>query len=97
MTELVVRPARDDDAPGIVALARNIARFYVAMNPDLFRIPDEEGFVDFLESNRAWRVSPNSLALVADMEGRVVGYLEASLIEPSDSARWQSEADTSRV
>jgi hypothetical protein len=39
-----------------VALARNIARFYVAMNPDLFRIPDEEGFVDFLESNRAGRV-----------------------------------------
>jgi GNAT superfamily N-acetyltransferase len=97
VTELVVRHASDVDAPGIVALACNAARFYVAMDPDLFRIPDEEGFVDFLERDRSWHVSPNSLALVADMEGRVVGYLEASLIEPSESARYQGEADASRV
>jgi ribosomal protein S18 acetylase RimI-like enzyme len=97
VTDLVIRPAREQDAPGIAALARNTARFYVAMDPDLFRIPDEDGFVDFLERDRAWRLSPNSLALVAELEVRVVGYLEASLIEPPDSARWQGEADAGRV
>jgi GNAT superfamily N-acetyltransferase len=60
-------------------------------------MPDEEGFVEFIADDSEWRASPTSLALVAAADGDVAGYLEASLQEPMETARWQGQRDLGRT
>jgi GNAT superfamily N-acetyltransferase len=89
----VIRAYRDADAPGIVRISRENGRFYSTLAPELFREPDEDGFVEFLERDREWRERPENLALVAEMDGAVAGYLEATVEAPLETARWQGQRD----
>jgi len=92
-----IREARADDAVGIAQLSRENGRYYVQLAPQLFRLPDEEGVVEFIESDSEWRESPDTLALVAEDGGAVAGYLEASLQRPDETARWQGQRDLSEI
>ncbi|HEX3266933.1 MAG TPA: GNAT family N-acetyltransferase [Gaiellaceae bacterium] len=94
---VTIRAARDDDAVGIVRLGQENSAYYVRLAPELFRIPDEEGLVEFIERDREWREGPDTLALVADDDGAIAGYLEASLQRPDETARWQGQRDLSEV
>jgi GNAT superfamily N-acetyltransferase len=69
----------------------------VRLAPEIFRMPDEEGFVEFIADDSEWRSSPTSLALVAEVDGEVAGYLEASLQQPMQTARWQGQRDLGRT
>jgi GNAT superfamily N-acetyltransferase len=40
-----------------------------------------------------WRDSPENLALVADVDGEIAGYLEATVQPPLRTAKWQSQRD----
>ncbi len=95
--DVIVREYRDGDAAGIVRISRENARFHVALAPEYFRVPDEDGFVDLVENDGHWRDAPENLALVAEVDGRVAGYLEASVHPPTDTARWQGQRDLGRV
>jgi GNAT superfamily N-acetyltransferase len=90
---VTIRDATAADAPGITRIGRENSAYYVRLAPELFRTPDEEGSVDFIAGDSEWRALPTSLALVAEVEGDVAGYLEASLEPPLDTARWQSQRD----
>ena len=90
---MVVREYRDGDAPGIARISRENSRFYVRLAPEYFKAPDEEGFVDFIESDGEWRDAPENLALLAEVDGEVAGYLEASVQPPLETARWQAQRD----
>jgi GNAT superfamily N-acetyltransferase len=92
---VTIREARDDDAVGIARLGQQNSRYYVQLAPELFRVPDEEGLIEFIESGREWREGPDTLALVAEDDGAVAGYLEASLQRPDETARWQGQRDLS--
>jgi ribosomal protein S18 acetylase RimI-like enzyme len=48
-----------------------------------------------IEGDSDWRKSENNLALVAEVDGDVAGYLEASIQPPMDTARWQGQRDLS--
>jgi hypothetical protein len=63
---VAIREARDDDAVGIARLSRKNSAYYVQLAPELFRLPDEEGLVEFIESGREWREGSDTLALVAE-------------------------------
>ncbi|HVP75861.1 MAG TPA: hypothetical protein VMS63_07550, partial [Gaiellaceae bacterium] len=76
---VIVREYRDGDAAGIVQISRENARYYAALAPDYFKIPDEEGFVELFERDGKWRDAPENLALVAEVDGKVAGYLEATV------------------
>ena len=95
--DVVVREYRDGDAPGIVEISRENARFYTALAPDYFRMPDEDGFVDLIENDSEWRDAPENLALVAEVNGQLAGYLEASVQSPLETARWQAQRDLGHV
>ena len=56
-------------------------------------MPDEDGLVEFIADDADWRRDPHNLALVAEIDGEVAGYLESSIQAPVDSARWQSQSD----
>jgi GNAT superfamily N-acetyltransferase len=90
---VVVRDARTDDASAIARIGQENSKRHVELAPALFRIPDEEGLVEFIASDSEWRADPANLALVAEVDGDVAGYLEASLQPPLDSARWQGQRD----
>jgi len=90
---LVVRDATSADAEGIAALSRENGAYYARLAPDRFRVPDEAGFIEFMRDDDEWRSRPDSLSLVAEVDGEVAGYLEATLQPPLESARWQSQRD----
>jgi GNAT superfamily N-acetyltransferase len=94
---LTIREAQDDDAAGIVRLGQENSRYHVQLAPEHFRLPDEEGLVEFIENDREWREGPENLALVAEDDGVIAGYLEASLQRPDETARWQGQRDLSEI
>ena len=97
MPPTIIRTARADDAEGIARIGLENGRYHARLAPELFRVPDEEGLLEFIAEDEDWRSSPTSLALVADDEGEIAGYLEASLQEPMDSARWQGQRDLGKT
>jgi GNAT superfamily N-acetyltransferase len=94
---VVIREYRDGDAAGILQISRDNARIYVELAPDHFRTPDADGFLEFIENDREWRDAPDNLALVAEVDGGVAGYLEASIQAPLETARWQGQRDLGRT
>jgi GNAT superfamily N-acetyltransferase len=94
---LTIREARDGDAAGIVRLGQENSRYYMQLAPEHFRLPDEEGLVEFIENDREWREGADNLALVAEDDGAIAGYLEASLLRPDETARWQGQRDLSEI
>lgn len=94
---VTIREACDDDAPGIVRLGQENGAYYVRLAPEYFRVPDEDGLVEFIENDREWRESPDTLALVAEDDGAIAGYLEASIQRPDETARFQGQRDFSTI
>ena len=97
MAPLLIRQARAGDAPGIARIGLQNGRYHARIGPELYRVPDEEGLAEFIAADEEWRSLPTSLALVADADGEIAGYLEASLQEPVESARWQGQRDLSKT
>jgi GNAT superfamily N-acetyltransferase len=94
---VTIRAARGDDAAGIARLGQENSAYYVQLAPEHFRLPDEDGLVEFIENDREWREGPDTLALVAEDDGAIAGYLEASLQRPDETARWQGQRDLSEI
>jgi GNAT superfamily N-acetyltransferase len=91
-----VREAVPGDGPAIARVHSENAAYYAELAPDLFRIPDVEGLVGFVEPTPADN-SERSLLIVAEVDGEVVGHLFAELFAPTDSDRYQSPAELSEV
>src|SRR3712207_1116061 len=84
VAEVTVRLARRGDGAHIARIHRDSAFYYVSTAPDLFRMPDEDGVVEWLEDDLA-APQPDPVALVAEVAGEVAGHLEAQLLPPLDS------------
>jgi GNAT superfamily N-acetyltransferase len=91
-----VRPAVPGDGAAIARIVRDSAAYYVGLAPDLFRLPDEDGLVEFVDPTAADN-SATSLFVVAEVDGEVVGHLYAELISPQESDRFQTPSDLSEV
>jgi GNAT superfamily N-acetyltransferase len=92
VSEITVRPAQPGDGAGIVPLSRDSADYYSELAPDDFRRPDADGQAAWLDSFLP-ADGDREIALVAEIDGAVVGYLEARLEEPLDSARYQTNPE----
>jgi GNAT superfamily N-acetyltransferase len=71
------------------------ARYYVDLAPADFRIPDRDGLVEFCEP-RADQAK-GTLSIVAELDGELVGLLEAMLEPPDQFARFQMLPDLART
>jgi GNAT superfamily N-acetyltransferase len=92
MNDVTVRAAQPGDGAAIVPLSRDSADYYGGLAPGEFRRPDEEGQAEWLDSFLP-ADGELEIALVAELDGGVVGYLEARLEEPLDSARYQTNPE----
>jgi GNAT superfamily N-acetyltransferase len=84
----VVRPGRPGDGPGCARVWLDTARHYVELDPASFQLPAEDGLADWFDRLHA-APPPDACRLVAELDGEVVGLAGATLLPPSDSARYQ--------
>ncbi len=94
--EVVIRPARPDDAAGLARAARDLAEQYVVSEPERFHVPDPEQQVAALTR---WLEAPlpaSSVWLVAEVDGEAVGDAYVQLREPSADAAVQPQRDVGR-
>jgi len=89
MSDAVVRKARPGDGPALAELSLENTAYYAELLPGDFRVPDEEGLAEFMEPGPEENTE-TALALVAELDGELAGYLEAQLQPPLESARYQS-------
>jgi len=91
-----IREATPGDGAAIARLHRGCAAYYVGLAAGLFRMPDEDGLIEFVEPGPEDN-SSTSLFIVAELGDEVVGHLYAVLIRPGESDRFQSDADVNEV
>ena len=91
-SRIAIRPVRRGDGPALARIHRANTAYNTELAPDLFRVADEEGLVEFSEPGEDANTEA-SLALVAELDGEVAGYLEATLQPPMDSSRYQGQSD----
>lgn len=89
MGAIAVRPAQPGDGEAVARLSRDSAEFYRGLAPEEFRLPDPDGQAEWLDSFLP-ADEESEIALVAELDGEIAGYLEARLEEPLDSARYQT-------
>lgn len=88
MGEWEIRPARPGDGAGLASLHLAGGEDYVALDPIRFRVPDEDGLGEWLDRDLASSGS-SWICYVAEEDGRIVGQVEARLLQPMESARYQ--------
>lgn len=93
---LTIRRAAAGDGAAIARVHADSSEYYVGLAPELFRLPDEDGLVEFLEPTAADN-SVTSLLLVAEVDAAVVGVLFAELFTPVDADRYQSPVELSGI
>lgn len=64
------------------------AAYYHGLAPDAFRLPDEDGLIEFAEPSLDAN-SETTLELVAETGGEIAGHIAARLLVPDASARFQ--------
>ena len=86
-----VRRARKSDAPALVRIHADMGAYYAEVAPELFHDPDLQGFELVLEDE----IGDDLLALqlVAEVDGEVVGSLDARLLLPPAEAQFAFTRD----
>jgi GNAT superfamily N-acetyltransferase len=85
---VTVRPARSGDGAGISRAWLSAAAYYAGLDPEHFQVPEAEGLADGWD-NRFDRPDDDSLQLVAEVDGQVVGWLWARIQPPGPNASAQ--------
>jgi GNAT superfamily N-acetyltransferase len=97
MESPVVRPARPGDATDLARNWIDVARHYVELDADAFRVPAPDGLVAWFEELLQRPRSEDAVWLVAEVDGRVVGDVAARLERPTEDAARQLVRDLGRV
>ncbi len=82
---VTVRPARSGDGAGISRAWLSAAAYYTDLDPEHFQVPAAEGLAEGWDS---WfgRPGDDSLNLIAELGGQVVGWLWARIEPPGRNA-----------
>lgn len=80
--DVVVRPAGPGDGPEMARIWVETGRYYAGLAPDLFQIPSEEGLANDFEAQAASVAESSGALLVAELDGRLTGYVGLRLVDP---------------
>ncbi|MBO0772496.1 MAG: GNAT family N-acetyltransferase, partial [Actinobacteria bacterium] len=78
---VTVRPARPGDGDGMARAWLSAAEYYTGLDPEHFRVPAAEAQAGEFEELLG-RGRDGALLLVAELGGRVVGWLSARIEPP---------------
>jgi GNAT superfamily N-acetyltransferase len=93
MQEMRVRPARAGDGDDLARAWVDGGRYYADLDPRRFRVPEEEGLVDWIESALAKDRGDDRTWIVAEHDGEIVGDVTAHVDRAVGDARWQMMRD----
>jgi GNAT superfamily N-acetyltransferase len=85
---VTVRPARSGDGAGISRAWLSAASFYADLDPEYFQVPRTEGLAEGWD-NQFDQHDDDSLQLVAELDGELVGWLWARIEPPGENASAQ--------
>jgi GNAT superfamily N-acetyltransferase len=88
VTEPTIRRARRDDAAAIARLHLGFAAYYLELAPNDFRLPEQDGLVDYVAADLE-PADAMILLLVAESDNDVVGHLIARVLAPYADARYE--------
>jgi hypothetical protein len=97
MDHIVVRPAQPGDGRDLARGYLQSCRYYALLDPEAFQIPTTDGLIEWLETSLQGPRSQDNLWLVAELDGRVVGNVEARLERPVDDAARQMLRELGQV
>lgn len=97
MGGLIVREIRSGDGEGCARAWRDAGRHYAAIVPEVIQEPDPQGLVEWFEHAIRDERGDDTLWIVAEDDGQVVGMVEAAVTRPTPDARRQLQRDLSRV
>jgi GNAT superfamily N-acetyltransferase len=89
MERIVIRPARASDATDLARNWIEVAQHDVELDPEAFRVPSSDGLVEFFEESLKRPRSEDSVWLVAEVDGQVVGDISARLERSAEDAERQ--------
>jgi GNAT superfamily N-acetyltransferase len=87
--EVTIRPARPGDGIDLARGWLDGCRYYAALDPERFQVPDDDGLAEWFEEMLARPASNDEVWLVAEVDGVVVGNVSAELHGPIDTAARQ--------
>jgi GNAT superfamily N-acetyltransferase len=92
-----LRKVRDTDADDLAQAWRDQSMVYAALAPDVFGVPSGDGLGAWLVDGLASQADPDRrLVLVADIDGRAVGFLVAAVVAAHAAADRQMQRALSR-
>jgi GNAT superfamily N-acetyltransferase len=84
--EIGIRAARVDDADGLADAWREFGRYYADIDPERFRVPDEDGLPEWFASKLNDDRGDDTLWLVAERGEQIVGFVQAQVWPPAEDA-----------
>jgi GNAT superfamily N-acetyltransferase len=91
VTEVTLRAATRRDANALARLSLESSAYYAEIAPETHIPGKHEGFAEWIAAE--WDEGPNTLALVAEINGEVAGYVEAVIQEPPAWGRFFGSRD----
>jgi GNAT superfamily N-acetyltransferase len=89
MSQVLVRPPRMCDGEGAAQAWLDFAEYYTKLDPEAFQIPRNDGLAEWIEQRLLGVYSPDDFVRVAEMDGEVVGFVDATFLPPDSEAPWQ--------
>ncbi|HJX07754.1 MAG TPA: GNAT family N-acetyltransferase [Actinomycetota bacterium] len=90
---VVIRSPIPDDAARLAEAWTEFGRYYAALDPTMFRVPDVEGLEGWIRTAIGGPPDEDRLWLVAEVDGTVQGYVQAEISRPGQDSRWELLAD----
>jgi len=94
---LALRPPRPGDGPALARCWLDAGASYAALNPTLFQVPEADGLAQSLEDRFLHLAATDALVVVTDTASHVVGYLIATIAQPSPRAALDASRDAALV
>ncbi|MAG34704.1 MAG: hypothetical protein CL878_00420 [Dehalococcoidia bacterium] len=100
MADVLIRDVRVGDGEGLATCWIDIGRYVATLSPVHFQVPDADGLVawfDELTARRIRKADADRCEFVAEVDGRVVGFVGARVLQPMDSSSRQVMRELSQI
>jgi GNAT superfamily N-acetyltransferase len=97
MVSIQVRPARPGDGADLARCWTDMGSHYAALDPAAFQVPAAGGLAGWFEELLRRPRADDGIWLVAEVDGRVVGSVDAHLERPAGDAPRQILRDLARL
>ncbi len=93
MTDILIRPPHAGDGEALARIWLDTASYYADLEPALFQVPSSDGLAQWCEDWASRTKTDDSLLLLAEYQGELVGFVTAAILQPMEHAERQFVRD----